>query len=73
MVNDKRRKLTRDEIRRIKFLKNELLTTILKSILHNTQIAPKYRAYALYKLQRKNIFYTQQKNFCLLSARGRGV
>lgn len=66
-------RLQKDEIRRIKYVKEEITIRLLKSILHNEQIKPKYRAFALYKIQRKRLYFSQQKNFCLLTARGRGV
>jgi hypothetical protein len=72
-MNNKTTKLQKDEIRRIKFLKNEIRYLLLKSIINNEQIKPKYRAFAMYKLQRKHIMFTKQKNHCLVTARSKGV
>lgn len=36
-------KLQKDELKRIKFLKKELIVIILKSILNNQQLEPQYR------------------------------
>lgn len=73
MLDNKNLNLRKDEIKRIKFLKNEINYNLLKSIINNQQIKPKYRAFANYKLQRTFLFFTQQKNYCLLTARSRGV
>jgi len=72
-MDRKKTRLSRDEIRRIIFLKKELKRILLKSILRNQQLTPKTRAYALYKLQLENVFYTRQKNFCLITGRSGGV
>jgi hypothetical protein len=72
-MDNKKIKLQKDEIKRIKFLKNEIRRLLLKSIINNEQMKPKYRAFAMYKLQRKSVMFTQQKNHCLLTARSKGV
>lgn len=72
-MDQKKIKIRKDEIKRIKFLKNELLKIILKSIMHNNQIKPKYRAFAFYKINKKKTYLTQQKNYCMLTGRAKGV
>lgn len=66
-------RLSRDEIRRILYLKKELKRTLLKSILRNQQLSPKVRGFALYKLQTENVFYSRQKNFCIQTGKSGGV
>jgi len=66
-------RLSRDEIRRIMYLKQELKRLILKSILKNQQISPKIRGFALYKLQSENVFFSRQKNFCVLTSKSGSV
>ena len=66
-------RLSRDEIRRIMYLKQELKRLILKSILKNQQLSPKTRGFALYKLQTENVFYSRQKNFCVLTSKSGSV
>jgi ribosomal protein S14 len=66
-------KLFKDEIKRIKFLKNEFNLKILKSILRNGQCQNKYRFDALRRIQKKNVHISKQRNFCLMTGRGAGV
>jgi ribosomal protein S14 len=66
-------RLSRDEIRRVMFLKKELKRMILKSILKNQQLSPKIRGFALYKLQTENVYYSRQKNFCILTGKSGSV
>lgn len=66
-------RLSRDEIRRTMFLKKELKRILLKSIITNQQTSPKVRAFALYKLQVENVFYSRQKNFCILTGKSGSV
>jgi ribosomal protein S14 len=72
-MDRKKIRLSRDEIRRIMFLKKELKRLLLKSILKNQQISPKIRGFALYKLQSENVFYSRQKNFCVLTGKSGSV
>lgn len=72
-MDKKKIRLSRDEIRRIIFLKKELKRLLLKSIIKNQQISPKIRGFALYKLQSENIFFSRQKNFCILTGKSGSV
>ena len=66
-------RLSRDEIRRILFLKKEYKTVILKSILRNRQISNNIRVWSLYYIQKNTSFSSRQKNFFLLTGRSGGV
>ncbi len=66
-------RLRRDEILRVKFLKFEYHTIILKSIARTRAITPMIRFFAVFKMQKKNTFMSRWKNFCLLTGRGKGV
>lgn len=66
-------KLSKDEIKRLKFIKKEFFFKILKSIFRNAQCADKYRYDAMRKLTRKSVYLSEQRNFCLLTGRGAGV
>jgi len=67
--------ITKDLINRQYYIKYELKKLILKSVLHNQNIKPIIRSYALYKLNtftRKSSI-SNQNNVCLLRGRMRGV
>ena len=66
-------KLSRDEILRLMFLKNEVQTVLLKSILKNQQIKPTVRNLCSFKIQRKKLFFCRQKNICLITGKSGGV
>jgi len=66
-------RLSRDEIRRIIFLKKEYKNIILKSILRNRQTNNNVRMFTLYKIQKNTTFLSRQKNFCILTGRAGGV
>lgn len=66
-------KLTKDETRRIKFLKNEFNIKILKSIYRNLQCSSKHRFDAMRRISSKSSHISKQRNFCLLTGRGAGV
>jgi ribosomal protein S14 len=66
-------KLYKDEVKRIKFLKNEFNLKILKSIVRSGQCPSKYRFDALRRIQKKKVRLSTQRNFCLMTGRGAGV
>lgn len=72
-MNAKKIKISRDEILRIIFLKKEIKTVLLKSILKNQQIKPVYRGLCSYKLQRTRTYLTRQKNICIITGKYGGV
>jgi len=57
------------------FIKNEIKTIILKSIIQNNNVKPIYRANALYKLSKltKKMGISKHNNICLKSGRSKGV
>lgn len=72
-MDSKKLKISRDEILRLLFLKKEIKRILLKSIIHNQQTKPIYRGFCIYKLQQNKIFYTRQKNFCIITGKSGGV
>jgi hypothetical protein len=70
-----KKNIVRDQLKRLYYLKTELKTTILKSIIQNKTNQPIIRSYASYKktlLTRKSSI-TNQNNVCLLRGRIKGV
>lgn len=68
--------IKKEYIKRKKFLKNEIKTIILKSIINNQNIKPIIRANASYKLSKfiQNSTISKQKNnICLKTGRIGGV
>lgn len=72
-MNVKKIKISRDELLRIIFLKKEIKTILLKSIIKNQQIKPIYRGLCAYKLQKLKTFFTRQKNICIITGKSGGV
>lgn len=65
--------VSRDEIRRLLFLKKEIKRILLKSIYKNQQIKPIYRGFCVYKIQQDNIMTSRQKNICIITGKNRGI
>lgn len=70
-----KKNILKDQLHRLYFIKTELKSLILKSIIQNKNCQPIIRGFALYK---KNILtkkgsLSKQNNVCLLRGRIRGV
>ena len=69
-------RLRRDEVLRTKKLKKEYNNIILKSFLQNHMITSIIRFFCLYRFYKNNVYAnsykSRQKNYCILTARGRG-
>jgi len=66
-------RISKDEVRRILFLKNELRRVLLKSIKRNQQIEPIKRIIAQHKIQNSFLYLSRQKNFCVKTGKSGGV
>jgi hypothetical protein len=68
--------IKKEYIKKKKFLKNEIKTIILKSIINNQNIKPIIRANATYKISKflyNSSISKQKNNICLKSGRIGGV
>ena len=66
-------RIRRDEILRLKYIKNEYNYTILKSVFKTRSIKPTVRFFAYTILQKKKFFISRWKNYCILTGRSKGV
>lgn len=66
-------RLRRDELLRIKFVKNEYFFILLKSLIKTRSLKPLLRFYAYTQIQKKTYFLSRWKNFCILSGRSKGT
>lgn len=66
-------KISKDEIRRLMFLKKEIKRILLKSIYRNQGIKPIYRGLCAYKIQQDNLMSSRQKNICIITGKNRGT
>lgn len=66
-------KVSKDEIRRIIYIKKELKNTLLKSLLKNQQVNPNIRFWVFYKIQQNCTFISRQNNRCVVTGRSGGV
>jgi ribosomal protein S14 len=67
------RNLSKDEIRRLLFLKKEYKFTFLKSIRKNHQLPNLTRFYSQYLLQQEHTFFSKQLNLCKKTGKAGGV
>lgn len=67
--------ITKDLIKRKRFIKNEFKKIILKSIIQNKSTKPITRSFATFKLLSftRKVKISRQKNVCLLRGRNKGV
>jgi small subunit ribosomal protein S14 len=67
--------ITKDNIKKLHFVKQEWKKLILKSILQNKNIKPLIRSYCFYKLVnlKKKSSISNQNNPCLIRGRFKGV
>ena len=68
-MNINYKNISKDEIRRIQFLKNELKQNLLKSIRKNHQVNSTIRVLTQYKIQNINMYTTRQKNLCTITGK----
>jgi len=64
--------IIKDQIKRKKYIKNEIKKIILKSIIQNKNIKPLVRVYAFWKISqfKQNYFLTRQNNnICLYTGK----
>jgi len=76
MFKNKINNIVKDEIKRNKFLKNEIKRIILKSLIQNLNLKPSVRALALKKNSKIKINHfisRQNNNLCVKSGRFKGV
>lgn len=68
-------KIYRIKLYNIYYLKTELKTLLLKSIIHNREVVPLTRIYCIYKLNQLNYKnqISRQKSVCQLLSKHRGV
>ena len=67
------KKLTKDKIKRIKYIKYEIEVNLLLSLYKNQNIGKNKKSLIFLMIFKKNVFRSKNRNFCISTQRARGI